>query len=59
VVWSGGVIVSARDIARRYAEARRFRRDMLTAGWFGTGYALRGYIAALRRQWAYVRRTEP
>ena len=47
---------SCRDIAKRYAEARQFRRDSIAQGWLNTAYALTGYIASLRAQWAFARR---
>ena len=45
-----------REYARRYAEARKFRRQMFRDGFLNTGYALGGYIIALRTCWAFARR---
>ena len=45
-----------RDFARRYAEARRFRRDMYQGQFLHTAYSLGSYIRAIRACWQHERR---
>ena len=45
-----------RDYARRYAEARQFRRDMRQAEMLNTTFALAAYIRSLRKCWQFERR---
>jgi len=48
---------SRRHYARLYADARRFRRDMLRADMLNTAAALVAYIRAVRAVWAHERKT--